>query len=177
MMNDSLLEIAQIGKVVGLKGDLKLHDHSDFPEQYKKGAVFTTHKGKELTIASFNATRSQVRFVGFDTRESAQALTNAFLYTTKEATRANCHLAEGEYFWFDIEGCAVYDNDQLLGCVEAIERIAASDYLHVKTDETLVQKELSRSFLIPYVDRFVVKVDIANKRIDVLDGLALLEAS
>lgn len=177
MMNDSLLEIAQIGKVVGLKGDLKLHDHSDFPEQYKKGTVFTTHKGKELTVAAFNASRSQIRFVGFDTRESAQALTNTLLYTSKEATRKNCDLEEGEYFWFDMEGCAIYDNDQLLGIVEAIERIAESDYLHVKTDKALVDKEMSESFMIPYLDRFIIKADIDNKRIDVIDGLALLEAS
>jgi 16S rRNA processing protein RimM len=177
MMNDSLLEIAQIGKVVGLKGDLKFHDRSDFPDQFKKGAVFTTHKGTELTVAAFNAARSQIRFVGFDSRESAQALTNTLLYTTKEATRENCDLEEGEFFWFDVEGCAVYEKGQLLGIVEAIDRIAETDYLYIKTDKALTDQKMSASFLIPYVDRFIEKADIKNKRIDVIDGLSLLEAS
>ena len=38
-MNE-LLSVAKLGRVVGLKGALKLHNLSDFKEQFKKGACF-----------------------------------------------------------------------------------------------------------------------------------------
>ena len=177
MMKNNLLEIAQVGKVVGLQGYLKLHDRSDFPEQYKKGASFTTHKGNTLKVLAYNVKKGEILFEGHETRESALALVNTTLFTTKEATKDSCELKSDEYFWFDIEGCEVFENELKLGKVKECERIGDVDYLHVESDSSLKEKNLSNSFLIPYIDRFVKKVDIEAKRIDVIDGLALLESS
>ena len=49
-MPDELLEVAKIGKTIGLKGALKLHDKSDFPKQFKKGANFFLGTGEILEI-------------------------------------------------------------------------------------------------------------------------------
>mgnify|MGYP000951624045 CR=1 FL=1 len=53
-MNSDIVKVATIGRCVGLKGYLKLHNKSDFPEQFKKGATFFIcnevdglHKGDE----------------------------------------------------------------------------------------------------------------------------------
>lgn len=40
----SSIYIGKLGKTVGLDGSLKIYIESDFPEQFKKGAVFTTNK-------------------------------------------------------------------------------------------------------------------------------------
>ncbi|MDO8260641.1 MAG: ribosome maturation factor RimM, partial [Candidatus Magasanikbacteria bacterium] len=45
-----LLHIATIGKTVGLKGDMKLHIQSDFPEQFKKGSSFFIDADASLTL-------------------------------------------------------------------------------------------------------------------------------
>ena len=52
MSNDSSL-IAQIGRTVGLWGDLKFHLHTDFPEQFKIGTSYQSDRGT-LTISDIN---------------------------------------------------------------------------------------------------------------------------
>jgi len=78
--------IAQIGKTVGLHGDLKLHLHTDFPEQFKKGGIYPSDRGN-LEIADINPKRGIVRFRGYESLESAKKLTNTKLYADEEQTK------------------------------------------------------------------------------------------
>jgi len=176
-MSSDKLQIATIGKVVGLWGDLKLHIQSDFDEQFKAGSRFVLTNGDSVEIQQYNSTKSLVKFVGYNIREDASKLTNQKLFTTVEATRENCELKEGEFFWFDVVGSSVYDDELLLGVVDEIERIGAVDYLVVKTSEELVSKELPKKFYIPYIDVYVKSFDKDSKKIVTEGGLSLLEAS
>ena len=128
-------------------------------------------------MQNFNAERELIRLKGIETPESAKPLTNARLYTTYEATREQCGLEDGEFFWFDLLGLAVEEAGMILGKVQEIERIGAQDYLLVATDPSLVSKGLPATFLIPYIDRFIEKCDTDSKVISVKGGLDLLEAS
>lgn len=175
--DSSLLHVATIGRTVALKGDMKLNLFTDFPEQFAKNATFTLENGSTITLASYNPDRELVHVVGYDTPEAAKTLTNAKLFTTYEATRERCPLKEGEFFWFDLIGLNVFEGDLPLGILEEIERIGPQDYLLVKTDRTLVAKGLPETFLIPYINRFVLKTDLETKKIMVEGGLDLLEAS
>lgn len=172
-----LLHVATLGRTVGLKGDMKLNLSTDFPEQFIPNASFTLENGKEVVIASYNSDRELVHLKGIDTPEVAKALTNAKLFTTFEATRERCNLDEGEFFWFDLLGASVREGEITLGKVQEIERIGPLDYLLVATDGSFVTKGLPNTFLIPYIDRFVLKTDVAAKVITVEGGLDLLEAS
>lgn len=174
----SLIEVAQIGRLVGLKGDLKLHLHCDFPEQFKKGKTFQTHKGETLEVLSYQHTKGLISFVGYEDRERAQKLVNTILMSTPENSMRDCALKEGEFFWFDMIDARVIDDDTLLlGCVEEIERIATTDYLVVKTDETLLKKGLATHFYIPYIERYIVSFQKADKEIRTKDALGILENS
>lgn len=175
--NPNLLHVATLGRTVGLKGDIKLNLHTDFPEQFIKGATFDMENGSVLTLQNYNPDRELAHIVGYDTPESAKVLTNAKLFTTHEATRVRCKLAKDEFFWFDLPGLNVFEGEKLLGSVQEIERIGAQDYLSIKTDSALVEKGAADNFLIPYVDRFVLKVDLEMKKILVDGGVDLLEAS
>ncbi len=172
-----LLHIATLGRTVGLYGDMKFHDKSDFPEQFVAGATFLKGDGKPLTILDINEARGTIMIQGFESLESAKKLTNVKLYTTMQATREQCELEEGEYFWFDIVGCDVYEDDKKLGVVKEVERISITNYLSIVTDSALVSKGAATSFLLPYGEAFVVKTDVENKRIDVRDATDILEAS
>jgi len=173
-----LLHVATLGRTVGLRGDMKFHDKSDFPEQFTAGATFFKEDGTTLVLAEVNEERGTVRVAGCDSPEAAKKLTNVKLFTTKEATRELCELEEGEFFWFDIVGSAVFDDDgRRLGSVAEIDRIGEQDYLSITTDAVLVEQGLSKSFLIPYQDPFIVATDVAAKRIDVRGGMDILEAS
>ena len=144
--------VAKLGKAVGLQGHLRLFIDSDFPMQFKKGAVFTTNRNLTLTISE--------------------------LFTTQEATKEFCVLKENEFFWFDLISCEIFENELLLGKVKDIHRYPLNDYLEVQTSSELVSKELPKVFLIPHIfDKFIEKVDIENKKIFVKNAFDILENS
>jgi 16S rRNA processing protein RimM len=156
---------------------MKLHIKSDFPEQFKKGASFFINEKESLTISDINHERALVKFLGYSSPEDTKKLTNKQLYTTIERTRNECHLEKGEYFWFDIEGCSVVEDGEVLGVVEEVERISITNYLNVKSDEKLVEKGFAKTFLIPFNQPFRVSIDIDKKVITVSGGMDILEAS
>ena len=174
---EPLLHIATIGKTVGIKGDMKLHIKCDFPEQFKKNSTFLINKHNKITLTDVDLDKGLVKINNLMYPEDCKKFTNAKLYTTYEQTRKDCHLEEDENFWFDIEDCQVYENDVLLGVVNEVERLTASDYLSIQTDEALVKKGLPKNFLVPYIAPFKVSIDI-DKKIIILNGaMDILEAS
>ncbi|WP_201351807.1 ribosome maturation factor RimM [Hydrogenimonas urashimensis] len=175
-MEPDKLPIARIGKTVGLRGELRLNLLTDFPEQFKKGARFMSERGT-LTVASYNPERGTVRFEGIDNVDDAKKLTNLYLYTTREAGEASCHLEEGEYFWYQIIGLDVQEGEEVLGRVKAIERMAGTDYLVVETADLLVAQGLPKGFLIPYIDRYIERVDLEGKKVLTRGAGEILEAS
>ncbi len=176
-MNNKIY-VAKLGKAVGLKGHLRLFIDSDFPEQFKKNATFTTNRNLQLKVSEYNPNRELIKFENYDDVELARKLTNQQLYVSMEDTKNNCNLEEGEYFWFDIIGCNVIEDGLLLGEVKEIHRYPLDDYLEVITSKQLVEKGLAKTFLIPYNKEIYIKnVDIDNKTIETIDSLAILENS
>ena len=81
----------------------------------------------------------------------------------------NEFLDDDMYFFCDLEGCTVIDNEtkQELGVVESVEEFPAQLTLSVKSNKT------DKIFFVPFVEAFVVDVDIENKKIyiNVIKGL------
>lgn len=176
-MKSDLLQIATIGKAVGLWGELKLHLQSDFVDQFVVGTEFTLTNTNTVIIETFIENRSLVKFIGYSTREDAKRLTNQQLFTTKEKTRENCALDEGEFYWFDVVGAKVYDGEIYLGDILEIERIGTVDYLIVKTSKELVEKDLNSKFYIPYIDNYIKTFNLQDKKVETKDAILLLETS
>lgn len=178
MALDDKIYVAKLGKTVGLDGSLKIYSESDFPQQFKKEATFTTNKGLTLVVKSYNHNRGIIKFDTIDTPDEAKKLINQQLFTTIEATRKNCVLKENEFFWFDLIGCKIVDNDNMdLGHIKEIQRLPSSDYFEVETSITLQEKGLPKTFLIPYIELYVTKIDIASKTVYTQDCFAILENS
>lgn len=175
-MSDETSIIAQIGRTVGLWGDLKFHIHTDFPEQFKTGKTYKTNRG-DLTIAEMNTKRGIIRFQGYESIDAAKKLTNVKIFADLAQTKENCDLKEGQHFWFDIIGCQVKQDDEIVGLVEDVQRMADTDYLVIKTDGALVKAGSSNNFLLPYIDRYVIKADTQEKIIYTKDAKDILEAS
>ncbi|MCK5295113.1 MAG: 16S rRNA processing protein RimM [Arcobacteraceae bacterium] len=170
--------VAKIGKTVGLKGQLKLHIDTDFPEQFKKNATFITHKKQELQIESINLTSKTVKFFGINSIEDAQRYINAQLLTTKNDTIKNCKLEKKQFFWFDIEQCNVFEDGKLLGKIKEIHRYPIDDYLEVETSTKLLKdKDSAKTFMIPYNDSYILDVNIDTKIINVQNAIDIFEAS
>ncbi len=171
------IHIATIGKTVGIKGDMKFHIHSDFEEQFIDGATFFTQKKEKLTLDYISNSLDLIKIQGIETIEDAKKFTNVKLYSTYDLTRETCHLEEGQYFWFDIIGCEVFEEGEKLGSVTEIERISITDYLQIKTDEKLVKASYNKQFLVPYAKPFLLHVDVEAKKIELSGAKDLLEAS
>ena len=174
---EQLLHIATIGKTVGIHGNMKFHVKCDFPEQFHNGATFFTNLKKNITLNDVNLEKGIIKIDGIHTIEDAKKFTNAKLFTTREETRKNCHLDDGEYFWFDLDDCDVFEDGKLLGKVDEVQRILITNYLSIKTDEELIKAGHAKSFLIPFQEPFRVSVDIDKKIITVSGGMDILEAS
>jgi 16S rRNA processing protein RimM len=175
-MSQEQFFIAQIGRTIGLWGDLKFHLHTDFPEQFKVGHTYKSNRG-DLTIADINFKRGIVRFQGYESIDAAKKLTNTKLFSDMEQTKENCDLQEGEHFWFDIIGCIVKQDDETLGVIEDIQRLLDTDYLAIRTDAALVEAGLPKQFLLPYIERYVLKADTEAKVVYTQDAKDILEAS
>ncbi|WP_279176668.1 ribosome maturation factor RimM [Campylobacter insulaenigrae] len=176
-MNNELIQVAKLGKSVGLKGYVKLHNLSDFFEQFKKGAKFFDANQKIYTIKSFDASRSLALFENYESLESAKMLTNLSLYQTKELTRQTCILDKDEYFYFDIIGCEIFEDNIRLGVVKDILESGSNFLFLIQSDIDLVNRSLAQNFYVPYVDKYIQNIDIEHKKIFAKYALELLENS
>ena len=170
--------VAKLGKAVGLQGHLRLFIDSDFPMQFKKGAVFTTNRNLTLTILEYNPNKELVLFENYLDVDLARKLTNSELFTTQEATKEFCVLKENEFFWFDLISCEVFENGINLGKVKEIQRYPLNDYLEIITHEELLEKGLPKVFLIPHIfTKYIVDIDVEKKVINVINSFEILENS
>ena len=103
------IPIAKIGKSFGVKGWVKLHLLTDFPEQFKIGKTFQSDN-LEVTIEYINLKNNTIKFKNYNTPEEAKKLTNKILYTNKHQSKKDIKLKKDEWFWFDIIGCEVYED-------------------------------------------------------------------
>ncbi len=172
---NNLVEIGKFGKTFGLKGELALRLSTDFPEAIKKNIKLYTNTAT-YTVERYILERSLLKLKEVHTVDEAKMLTNQTVYMSKDDTLEFCELEEGEYFWFDLEGALVFEGELLLGKIVEIERIGNADYVIVKTDSKLLPK-YTKSFLIPYIERYVLEFDKEQKKLFVKDALSILEES
>lgn len=159
-MNEALVLVAKLGRTVGVQGFVRLHNLSDFPEQFECGASFFDKNSRVLKIKARNA--QSVLFEGFESLECAKTLVNLELFQSVEKSRVSCKLNEGEFFYFDIIGLKVFENGLLLGVVKDILP-AGNDLLLIKSDESLVKKGFASEFYLPYVDFYIKSVELGAK--------------
>ncbi len=175
MKNHEKVLVAIIGKSVALRGEHKLHLKCDFPEQFKPNATFELESGEVIEIERYLPQRSIVKFKNFNNKNDSKRLINQALFTTIDKTRQSCNLKKGEYFWFDMIGALVVENEKVLGTVKEIERIAQYDYLVVKTDEAF--RDISKEFYIPYIKEYIIKFDKLSNQVFTKNSFELLKAS
>lgn len=179
MKDTPYLLVAKIGRLVGVRGDLKIHIVSDFPSIFVPKATFHTHSLGTLCIQSFDCIKNLIRFENYTSRESAARLVNCGIYSTFEESKAMCELQEGEFLWQEMIGVSVCDkgdtSDMNLGVITDIERIGTLDYLLVSTDIALIQRGYKKQFLIPNIPHFVLS--LSPEGIFTRNALAILEQS
>lgn len=164
-MSEELIQVAKIGKSVGLKGYVKLHNLSDFPEQFKKNTSFFLQNKEQIKIKDFNKQNNSVLFYNYENLDLAKTLTNNILYQSIEQTRKTCKLNKDEFFYFDIINCEVFIDDLNLGKVNDILDSSYNFLFEIKTSIELINKNYAKTFFIPYIDNYILNININEKKI------------
>ena len=166
---EDLVAIARIVKTRGLRGETVADVLTDFPERFEDletvFAVKTGGKREELKIENFWFQKDRIilKFSGIDSVEAAENLRNVEICVPESEAVA---LEEGEYFDWELEGCAVETVDgEQIGRVKEIMRTGATEILVVEGAE--------KEYLIPFVETICIEVEVENKliKIDAPEGL------
>jgi 16S rRNA processing protein RimM len=151
----------------GVKGDLLMDVHTDFPERLKTGmTVFVGDAFQPMVIANRrpHAAGMLVRFRGIKTPEEAGLYRNAWVYVPA-ADRPE--LPEGEYYHHQLIGLnVVTDEDRDLGILVDILETGANDVYVVRDAE-------GSELLLPAIPPVILEVRLADRqiRVHLLDGL------
>ena len=164
------LVVGRITTVFGVRGWVKVHSFTEQVEvlcSYKPWLIATASGIQQLEIDDWRRHGESlvVHIKDIDDRDLAQTWCGNDILVDKGNFP---DLNTDDYYWHQLEGLAVIahheDQQVRLGVVKSILETGANDVLVVKGDSESIDPE---ERLIPYVDEFVVKVDLAEQKIDV----------
>ena len=161
----ALPETVLVGRLLrphGVRGELKVEIHTDIPERFTLGSelllVSARLSPKTVRITSFRpvAGGGLVAFEGCETRDDAELLRGARLEVERSRVPA---APEGVYYHYEIVGCRCYD--EVHGDLGEV-----TDMIEDGGGHLLELRHGRRHLLVPFVEAFLVSVDIAAGRID-----------
>lgn len=163
-------DVAKILNTHGLNGEVKVALITDFPEERFATGSELSLRDSENTVLTVKNGRPFKQFwlVQFDEItdiEQAEKLKGKTLVVSEDNQQ---ELPEGSYYYRDILGCEVLDEEsgEKIGKITDIESPGANDIW-------LVEEKPGKEFWLPYIKDVVKKVDIANKKIyvELMEGL------
>ena len=157
-----------VGKIVntqGLQGEMRVLSVTDFAEErFKKGNILALFDKKDqfvmdVEIASHRKVKNFdiIKFKGMYHINDIEKFRD---FTLKVAEEDLSDLEEGEFYYHEIIGLEVYENDVLLGTIKEILQPGANDVWVVK-------RKGKRDLLLPYIPPVVLGINIEQGRVDV----------
>lgn len=168
-MDQGLVAIAKIVKPRGLRGEMVAEILTDFPERFDRteDVILLTSEGveKRLKIANswFQKDRVILKFEGIDSIEAADRFRNSEVCIAESDV---VPLEEGEFFDWQLEGCAVVTVEgETIGSVKELMRTGGTEILIIEGGD--------REYMIPFAESICTEVDVESKliRIDPPEGL------
>lgn len=171
---DELVTVAYTVRTRGLRGELVADLLTDFPERFDdlKDVILIRQDGKleslKIEDVWFQKDRVVFKFAGVGSIEAAQPYINAKVCVPESEA---VELDEGEYFDWELEGCAVVTQDgKTLGRVRELMRTGGTELLVVARED-----EPGKDYLIPFAETICLDVDIENKSIRINPPEGLLD--
>ena len=157
-----------VGKIVntqGLQGEMRVLSVTDFAEErFKKGNALALFDKKDqfvmdVEIASHRKVKNFdiIKFKGMYHINDIEKFRDFNLKVREEDLT---DLEDGEFYYHEIIGLEVYENDVLLGTIKEILQPGANDVWVVK-------RKGKRDLLLPYIPPVVMGIDIEQGRVDV----------
>ena len=154
------IAVGLIFGVHGLKGEIRVNLHTDFPERFSRGAVLWL--GEKLQKVEIDQARPHKGFVllqlkGITTRAMADSLRGTWLFIAEDEA---AELDEDTYWVHDIVGLAVHSTDgELLGTVQDVVFTGANEVYIVQPQGSV---NGGRELLIPAIADVVQSVDLKS---------------
>ena len=151
----------------GVKGEIIMDLHTDFPERLRKGRklfIGDDHRPMSLEGIRPHGQGALVKFKNVDTPESAGEFRNQWVYA---AVKDLPPLEEGQHYQHELLNFNVVNEDgSLLGMLAEIIETGANDVYVVRDD---AGKEL----LLPNIPSVILDLDVGRGllKVHLLDGL------
>ena len=158
-------KIGKIVNVVGIKGEIKVYNYSDYKERFEElDVVFTKDETLIINNVRYMKELPILKIQGVDTRNQAELLKGKELYITEDMLRV---LPEDTFYVKDLIGIKVFDeNNTPIGAKSDIFKNQAQDLYEIETEN-------NKKILIPAVEEFIINIDIKNKlmKVRLIEGL------
>ncbi|HSN88729.1 MAG TPA: ribosome maturation factor RimM [Thermoanaerobaculia bacterium] len=171
---NDLPETVTVGRVLrphGVRGEVSIEVLSDVPGRFEPGSVLLAAREGEaparLKVAAGRPHKAGavVRFEGFDDRDRAEELRGMWLEVSRSEVPEP---PAGTYYHWQLLGCRCRAGEEDLGTV--VELLEEGGGL------LLVCEREGRRVPVPFVERFLREVDVAEGRIELDLPPGLLEA-
>ena len=157
--DDDYVVVGRIVGAWGLRGDLKVEVHTDFPERFSKGSVLRLgDRTAKVERSRRTGDRMLVKFDLADDRTAAEALRGRLLTVPKGEIRP---LPEGTYYHFQLIDMSVRTHDgECLGTIKEILTAGGNEVFVVRGAE-------GREVLLPALADVIVDLDVDENRMTV----------
>lgn len=161
-----MIRVAKIINTHGLKGECKLYLFTDDAKhRFEKGRVLQLKDHRYLTVERYREQKGfgYCYFKEIHSIDEAEKYKNLELFIEKNELPP---LKKGQYYYHELMNCTVLnENKDELGVVTDILETGANLVLRVSDKKS--------NFLLPFVDAFILNVDVDQKQIFIheMDGL------
>ena len=174
MPKNNNLAIGKIRTSFGVKGFVKIISFSGENDHFYNLEEVILQNGrirekKKIEEVLLHGNDLVIKFEGIRTPEEAKKYINWEMWVSRDKI---CALGQGEYYLADLYGSALISTPEkgsiVYGKVKSVIcDCAASDFLEIEGTKTGEEKE--KVFLIPFINKFIGKVDTVNKTIELLE--------
>lgn len=155
-----LLYLGYISGVFGLKGEVKLITDETHLDKILKPGNHLYIDNKEYTLVNYHYHNNHhlVTFDGFEDINKVDELLKKDVFFKK----SEISLKDNEYLYIELIGFDIIDDNQKIGVVEEILFNKKCTFIK------------SGNLIIPLIDKYFEKVDLANKKIIVNNSKELM---
>ncbi len=160
--------IGEVLRPQGLNGELRIYPLTNDPERFLKLQDVILRRGETDQHFKIIKARLQMEFVLL-TVEGVNSVDQAEKYRGWEVRidRSDVPPLQEGWYYFELEGMQVYEGDCLLGTLSQVLETGANDVYVVKGPKG--------ELCVPALKSVVQRVDVPNRRMDVILPPGLLE--
>lgn len=152
--NMNYIKVGDVVNTHGIIGELKIIRTG--AEEFNRDINYFIEKTKVIIEKSrFHKNSFIVKLKNYDNINDVIKFKGKSIYISDE----DLIDLEDEYYYIDLIGMDVFENDKLIGKLINIDSYKANDVYTVRAED--------RDILIPAVDEFILNIDVENNKIDV----------